>query len=288
MIARSSFAPLAVLFALAACGAPEPRDAMPGERGDPQLGAPGEGVLREARVVVAGEEYALQVEDFDGTYVLEDDIVLDPADVTLLDDDDGVAEQALAAAQPSRQWPDGVVWYRFGQELPQYMRTRVKDAMAAWENRTTIRFREAEPGREAFVKILPFGKPWCRASIGYSGSRTYMWLNDVCSVGLIKHEIGHTLGLYHEQSRHDRDEHVRIVWENIEGGMKSNFRKYGSYGRDVGPYDIRSLMHYPARAFSANGRPTIVRADDGTPIGGGGYRTHITDRDAAGVDHIYQ
>jgi hypothetical protein len=114
-----------------------------------------------------------------------------------------------------------------------------------------------------------------------------MWLNESCSVGVVKHEFGHTIGLYHEQARTDRPEHVRVLWDNIRTGFKSQFKSYvdrGRTGRDVGPYNINSIMHYGSYTFSRNGRPTMVRASDGETFLA---RRRIHDLDAAGVDAIY-
>jgi hypothetical protein len=273
---------LPILLLAAACGAPPVVD----EDGAPPLGEPDDAVWRTAIVDVDGEQTLLSIQDFDGTYVLEDDIILDPRDVELRDDLEGQQiEQGLATVRNGRLWPNGVVYYKFSAALPQYLRDRVKDAMAAWERRTTIRFEKAGD-RAAYVLIKPFDKPYCRASIGHQDGVTYMWLNDVCTVGLVKHELGHTIGLYHEQSRQDRDDHVKILWDNIKDGFGGNFAKYrATAGKDVGAYDIDSLMHYSSRAFSKNGEPTIVRRSDGLPFGG--WRTRISDGDARGVDRRY-
>lgn len=75
------------------------------------------------------------------------------------------------------------------------------------------------------------------------------------------HEMGHTVGLYHEHTRKDRDQYVKILWNNIQSGQSYNFNIYNS-GTDIGPFNINSVMMYWPTSYSRNGLPTITRADN--------------------------
>ena len=79
--------------------------------------------------------------------------------------------------------------------------------------------------------------------------------------GIVAHELMHALGIYHEQSRSDRDDYVTVNFENIETGFENNFNKEISASLLNTQYDIYSIMHYGSHVFSKNGEPTIVAKD---------------------------
>jgi len=56
------------------------------------------------------------------------------------------------------------------------------------------------------------------------------------------HEIGHVLGLWHEQQRSDRDDSIKILWNNV-GYLAGQFFKRRTDNMGV-PYNIGSIMHY--------------------------------------------
>ena len=72
---------------------------------------------------------------------------------------------------------------------------------------------------------------------------SFLFLTLLIQVGTIAHEIGHTVGWYHEHSRPDRDDHVTVLYDNILRGYAGNFKTFRVENYDL-PYDIGSLMHY--------------------------------------------
>ena len=74
-------------------------------------------------------------------------------------------------------------------------------------------------------------------------------------IGVTIHELLHSLGLHHEQNRHDRDDYVTVIWDNIKEGSTHNFEKksatdFPTFGTK---YDYLSIMHYGLNVSNSHG-----------------------------------
>ncbi len=193
-------------------------------------------------------------------------------------------QRGVAITGDQFRWPNATMPYDIDAALPN--KARVTDAIAHWEQNTNMKFVLRTAANAAqypnYVRFRPASG--CSSSVGMRGGRQYINLASGCSKGNTIHEIGHALGLWHEQSREDRDSHVTINWANITSGKSGNFNQHVTDGDDYGPYDYGSIMHYGATAFSKNGQPTIVTIPPGTPIG---QRSALSAGDIAAIHAIY-
>lgn len=93
----------------------------------------------------------------------------------------------------------------------------------------------------------------------------YMTLSVTAEPYVILHELGHMLGLYHEQQHPRRDEFLTLNWGNIKENCKSNYTFIGGPSeRRTTPFDINSIMMYGSYACSINGSPTMTLKDGST------------------------
>ncbi|XP_060890453.1 high choriolytic enzyme 1-like [Labrus mixtus] len=140
-------------------------------------------------------------------------------------------------------------------------RQKIDYAMKEFHSRTCLRF---VPRKNEYDYISIENEAGCFSNLGRTGGRQVLSLNRQGCLyhGIIQHEINHALGFQHEQSRSDRDNYVRINWENIDPQRAGNFHKASTNNLNT-PYDYSSIMHYGKTAFSIQyGKDSITPIPD--------------------------
>jgi len=163
------------------------------------------------------------------------------------------------------RWPQGIIPYKIRKnDYSEKDKKMIYAGMKMWMEVTCIKFVKAgspeakSTGHEHFIWIG--NGEGCYTRMGYrngkkhevilrrsKGSRTGI---GCMTPDTVAHELGHVIGLQHEQNRKDRDKYVQVLFENIKDDMHSQF----AYGRETSrfdtPYDYCSIMHYGPRYFA--------------------------------------
>jgi hypothetical protein len=161
--------------------------------------------------------------------------------------------------------------YTFHKDLSPYQRQRISDAISYIERLTNVRFYNAtnEPVRDPqygfdypYVEFTPSDKN--NSPVGRIGKKQVLNLVNF-DRGTITHEICHALGLFHEQSRADRDSYVTVNYNNIKKEDHHNFNKETRNYYMIGGFDFNSIMLYGSYDFAIDrSKPTMTKKDGST------------------------
>jgi len=168
-----------------------------------------------------------------------------------------------------------------------------EQSIAQWETTTSIDF---VPRTTESDYVLIRNSQFNSSAIGHQGGVQIINMDVWDQIFVGAHELAHALGIYHEQSRPDRDNFVQINVANISttacaGSCVPNFNIFGfAYPTYLSPiYDFDSVMHYRRGQFSGNGLDTITvlapyNAEWQSQIG---QRDHLSFWDVRVLEYLY-
>ncbi|XP_063045266.1 high choriolytic enzyme 1-like [Engraulis encrasicolus] len=217
---------------------------------------------------------------------LLDDIAMDvPMDAVTIE----FGPPASSCITTGCLWPKGKdgrvhVPYVISKDFSASERAVLLSGLQSFSSSTCVRFR---PRRSEQDYIAIYSNNGCYSYIGRRGGEQAVSLSrkGCLHYGTIQHELLHTLGFNHEQTRSDRDKYIRVLWDNIIDDKRHNFNKMKTLNQNT-PYDYNSVMQYHMYAFSKNKRPTMIPVSNQDVDFG--RATEMSENDILRVNKLYK
>ena len=242
-------------------------EAYPGETGERKTGK------------LFGQE--IYYREINNQAVFQNDIILSPEQLNA-GSGENARTHATGLSETVTRWPGGVVYYTISTGVSN--KSAILDAIAEVESKTSVKFvnRTLQKNYVTF-----YSGRGAASSLGMIGGQQFINLPIPATKGIVLHEIGHTLGLLHEHTRLDRNNTIKINYENVVTELIEDFTPYLTQGLKAvtfKTFDLGSIMMVGPYTSSKNGYPTIALVNNQI------YsiqRTSLSTRDVECINAMY-
>lgn len=224
-----------------------------------------------------------------GEAIYQGDIVL--GNIKQLLEEQEQLKRGIIITGSGFRWPNGVIPYEIESGFASGDLQEIVDAISTINSSTNIIMVERTV-EDNYVNFRTGSG--CSSPVGMQGGKQNITLTANCSEWNTVHEILHAAGIWHEQSRSDRDTYLTVHPDSIESGKDHNFDMHDTDGTNIGPYDFESIMHYNLFAFgidNANGQTShTMTVNAGITVPAGvtiGQRNHLSPGDINTVAFMY-
>ena len=212
-------------------------------------------------------------EDRNGLAVIDDMILGETQEVKAL-----ALQRSVISGKP---WTTRLIPYQYDSTFPQSHRAEFERAVKYWNDNSVVRLYLRRPAPAGGVSPDPDyvlvqntlndkgEEQGCFANLGRVGGEQPINLGAGCVFHQYIHEIGHTVGLVHEQNRIDRDDYVIYYPERVvdpkpgEQDKERQFLKTATANLPL-EFDTQSRMLYQSTAFAADPKKPVLTRKDGT------------------------
>lgn len=191
-----------------------------------------------------------------------------------------------------KYWSRGVIPFEISSAFSTADRNDILNAISILENNTDLSFVPKQSWNLTYMKFEVSNSNNSYVGVVGTGPQIInLSTGNGVSSSVVIHEIGHSLGLFHEQSRTDRDSYIDVRYNNIKNDKEYAFHKYvtrGLEGTDFGPFDFSSIMLYPSFTADENfvedvNLPMLTKLNGDT----WGFNFFLSTGDINTITHLY-
>lgn len=215
------------------------------------------GLISEGEEMVVLQNSGIRLEKKGNDYLFQGDILLTAEQVAQLNQSSTTRSGYLSDWK--KRWTNNIVYYTVANDFQK--KIELEKAIEHWEERTNLIFigRTNEKNYIEFVN-----DPYVSESyLGMIGGKQIIRIASGARMNSVAHEIGHAIGLVHEQCRPDRDNYITVLYDNIIKDKQHNYDKFTKGVNVSKPFDFNSLMLYGSYGGFAidESKPTMTKKD---------------------------